>query len=403
MFLKCVRVAAVVSATVLLLSMFSGMVLAADAAAPAAPAVVAAPPPVLVHGYIQNRLYIPRGSSAEYRVERLSISAIAALPKDSTAYTEVYYQPYTTAGNANVYLESAYYDTGLGAGRIRVGKGRRMTFGMVPAYPNRKTTNYGEVAEAFTQDRIQGVQYLVQKGVMDSGISLYNGYRLGVRNIGDVPGDTLRTAAINAPNTPSTPGAGRMFVVPHLCFREADSSLRPSNKLAVSARLGGKWNSGFKAGASVSIGKLDDADLALLKPAGTLGGVAGLVSAGATKKTMDVWGLDASYKHRSGFVLQGEYYKATVSELDYNAWDVLAGFEAKNGWKFFARYGLQNMDTPLTANPLSWDTKQLSLSVVEPLRKGLWLQYEYEKNMEDTNTGADIPNDIFFVELFSGF
>jgi hypothetical protein len=350
---------------------------------------------------MQNRLYLADRASAEYRLERLSLSAIAALPKDSTAYTEVYYQPYTTVGNANVYLESAYYETGAGAGRIRVGKGRRMTFGMVPAYPNRKTTNYGIVAEAFTQDRPQGVQYLLQKGVMDSGISVHNGYRLGIRNIGDVPGDTLRTAGETTPSTLDL--TKRLNVVPHLCFREADSSLRPSNKLAVSARLGGKWNCGLKAGVSMSVGKLDDADLALLKPGGTLGGVAGLVSAAATKNTMNVFGLDAGYKSPSGFVLQGEYYKATVSDLDYNAWDVLGGFEMRNGWKVFARYGTQNMDTPRTANPLSWDTKQLSLSVVQPLRKGLWMQYEYERNREGTNSGVNIPNDIFFAELFTGF
>ena len=81
--------------------------------------------------------------------------------------------------------------------------------------------------------------------------------------------------------------------------------------------------------------------------------------------------------------------------------------DAKNakGWMFFARYSKQDMPASrLSANEFSWDTKQVSLSIVQPLRKGLWLQWEYEINSEKPPVGVDTKKDnLFFVELFTGF
>lgn len=65
------------------------------------------PPAVQVHGYIQNRLYSGSGANAEFRTERVSVSAIADLPDKSVGYVEVYYLPYATS--SGLYLESAYY------------------------------------------------------------------------------------------------------------------------------------------------------------------------------------------------------------------------------------------------------------------------------------------------------
>ena len=120
----------------------AGMLLAFSMAAFAADAA----PSAQIHGYMQNRIYAGDGASPEFRSERISVSALAGLPDDSSAYVEVYYQPWASA--SGLYLESAYYDRPLGKGRLRVGKGRRITFGMTPSYPNRKTSNYGLVAEA---------------------------------------------------------------------------------------------------------------------------------------------------------------------------------------------------------------------------------------------------------------
>lgn len=380
-----VRFAAVLAATALLASVFCGLAFAADAQ------------PVQMHGYLQNRGYLAEGGNAEFRSERISISALAALPEDSSAYVEVYYHP--ALPTAGLYLESAYYDTALQQGRLRVGKGRRLNFGIVPAYPNRKTSNYGIVSEAFTQDRIQGVQYNIQKDSLDVGVSAHTAYRLGSRNIGEIPGDDVRNAA---------------HVVPHLCMREnSGTSGILSRHLQLSGRLGGKWGTGLKAGLSYSYAALDARDLAnmnattgVLAPTNPSTGVAPTnpLGGGFTSKKMNIWGVDATYKSPCGLVLQGEYYSAKVSDLEYAAWNAVLGLEMKSGWKFFTRYAEQNMNTPLTDNPLSWDTKQISVSLVQPLRKALWIQYEYEFNMENTDVGRDvIDNNIFFVELFTGF
>jgi len=389
-------------AATLLLGIVSSMVLAAEAA-----------PGVQIHGYMQNRVYAAAGANAEFRSERISVSAATALPNESNAYVELYYHPWSNApagGTAGgIYLESAYYDTPLGDGRLRIGKGRRMTFGITPSYPNRKTSNYGIVAEAFTQDRIQGVQYMIQKEVLDFGIGIQSGYRLGNRRIGEIPGDNLRNAC---------------HQVQHLAFRDngsgGGSPDEMSQKPEVSARLGGKWPGGFKGGISYSLGRIDQRDIAelggavpagytltnLLRPKNPITGASPTTSllSGATSKKRNVGGLDFMYTGPEGFVAQGEYYRAKVSDIKYKAWNLLAGFNPPQGWKFFVRYSKLDMPSAiLSDNPLSWDAKQISLSAVQPLRKALWIQYEYEINSEKTDTGESVKNNLFFVELFSGF
>jgi hypothetical protein len=350
-------------------------------------------PAVQVHGYMQNRFYFAPGATPEFRPERISVSATAELPSNSTAYVEVYYHPWASA--SGLYLESAYYETQLGPGKIRVGKGRRMTFGITPFHSNRKTSNYGIVSEAFTQDRIQGVQYMVQKGTLDAGIALHTGYRLGVRQIGEIPGDTERN---------------KLYSVQHLCLRDPASGSgtpdsRQNSKLELSMRIGGRWQNGLKAGVSAALGRIDDADLKNLTTSAptnvlTPGGSPPLLP-GATSKTRRVLGFDFTYKHPEGFVAQGELYASKLSSLNYNAWNILVGWEPPVGWRFFARYAQQNMGAAANpANPLSRDTRQLSLSALQPLRKGLWMQYELELNTEKP---GKVRNNVFFAELFSAF
>lgn len=379
-------------------------------------------PVISVHGYMLNRIYSAPGTSPEYRAERISVSTIAVLPNASTAYVELYYHPWapTPFGTSGIYLESAYYDAPLGGhaqgstlgeyGNLRVGKGRRLTFGITPAYPNRKTTNYGIVSEAFTQDRIQGVQYYYVHDYVDSGITVQTGYRLGVRQIGEIPGDTPRNAT---------------HQVPHLAFRDPQSGsgvpdTRQNQKLGIAARLGGVWPVvGLRGGISGYLGTLDNQDLVnlttsapgnVLSPVNPLNPGAGptpaLLPAGTTSHKMNVLGLDLSYKNQpTGIVAQGEWYSAKVSTLPYKAWNALVGWEADgmNSWRAYVRYGRQDMGIARTANPLTWDTEQWSLSFVQPLYKNVWLQYEAEINNEQSNTGAHVKNNLYFVELFSGF
>ena len=375
----------------------------------AAAVAPAGPPKIDVHGYMQNRVYSGSGLNPQFRSERISISTLATFANNSNAYVEVYYHPWVNTNG--LYLESAYYDAPVGDGRIRVGKGRRTTFGMTPAYPNRKTSNYGIVSEAFTQDRIQGIQYMSSKGSVDLGLSVHTGYRLGNRGIGEVPGDAGRNATHS---------------VPHLALRDPHSgggnpnflgvSGQLSRKLQFSGRLGTNW-SGLKAGLSASIGTLDPRDLTNMRTVAGAGGYNPLAVANpldpslpiepllstATSRDMNQWGLDVTKLWPCGLVTQGEFYEASASNLDYNAWNVLGGFVWPTGWKLFARYSQQNMHTPRTNNPLTWDVQQISLSLVQPLGKSVWIQYEYELNDENTNTGATVSNNLFFVELFTGF
>ncbi|MBP6964124.1 MAG: hypothetical protein KBC96_06945 [Armatimonadetes bacterium] len=368
-----------------------------------------APPKIDVHGYMQNRFYMGEGASGEFRSERISISTLATFADTSNAYVELYYHPWVNTNG--LYLESAYYDKPIEVGKLRIGKGRRQAFGITPAYPNRKTSNYGIVSEAFTQDRVQGVQYIGSKNNMEAALAVHTAYRLGTRAIGEIPGDTPR----NALGVPQ-------HQVPHLALRDPHSgsgnqafsavSGQLSQKLQFSGRIGGTW-SGVKAGLSYSYAKLDSRDMAnlrdpaadaVLRPSNPITGAASApLLPGATDNTMSQLGFDFMRKWPCGFVLQGEYYDAKVSSLDYDAWNVVLGQEFKNGWKLFARYAQQNMDTPLANNPLTWDVQQVSLSMVQPIAKSVWLQYEYEINNEDALGGGKVDNDLFFIELFSGF
>ncbi len=353
-----------------------------------------APPAVEIHGYMQNRIYTGSGANTQFRSERISLSALGRLPEDSNAYVEVYYHPW--APSSGLYLESAYYDRPVDEdNRLRIGKGRRLTFGITPAYPNRKTSNYGIVSETFTQDRIQGIQYYTTKGVFDFGVSLHTGYRLGTRNVGEIPGDSLRNP---------------MHQVPHLALRDLPGEL--SDEIQLSARIGGRWAGDLTAGISGSFGALDSRDVAALAGTGTslrpinpftgVNAVSALIP-GNTDDSFSQWGVDIMKKWDNGWVAQAEWYTGTAATLDFDAWNVLGGYFFPNGWKAFVRYSKKNMDTPLTDNPLSWDLNQTSISVVQPIGKSVWLQYEYEINGEDTNTGQSVGNNIFFVELFAGF
>ncbi|MHB1456584.1 MAG: hypothetical protein ACYC0V_06685 [Armatimonadota bacterium] len=374
--------------------------------------LMAADNSVELHGYMQNRFYSGSGANTQFRSERISLIAKAALPNDSLAYVEVYYHPWTSSNG--LYLESAYYETPVADSKLKIGKGRRTTFGMTPSYGNRKTTNYGIVAEAMTQDRVQGVQYAGKNGQFDYALGLHTGYRLGIRNIGDIPGDDLR-------NTATSSVAGN--VVPHLCFRDPHSGggnatqtpNQLSSKVQVSGRVGATITKGLTAGLSGSFATLDARDLAningsagsdnVLRPRNPITGVFPTtpLGGGFSDDKMSQIGLDLTYKMPKGLVFQTEWYRSNVSSLDYNAWDILGGYEMASGWKFYVRYSKQDMDLVPTDNPLSWDVNQTSLSAVQPLRKNLWLQYEYEINKEKTNTGGSVANDIFFVELFSAF
>ena len=325
---------------------------------------------VELHGYMQNRFYANPKDSARFISFRTSLSAVAQLGKDGTGYAEIYYHP-NSAGSA-VYMESAYVDLPLAEGRIRIGKGRQLSFGMVPAYGNRKTTLYGSVSELFTADRIQGFQYAYKKGTFNVGASLFTDLRLNMRPLGTFPG-------------------GGATVVNH--FAERDLQGASSGNLAGSVKVGVSTPC-LQAHASASVGKLVPADANL---------IAGQYGVVTTNTDHNKYGVDANYA--SGpFIGQVQWYQGNYSFLKITGYSALVGYQPKDERRFYIRYTALNNNQPANVNQLTWDTQQLTVGIVQPIRKGVWAELEYQKNWESTGGGApQVNNDLLFLEFFTGF
>lgn len=340
--------------------------------------------PTEIHGWMLNRFYAEPGN-AHFEMERISISGSQQLEPDINAYVEWYYHNWVNRKpslGSPWFLDSAFVNYKDPSGNnLRFGKGRNNAFGIVPAYPNRRHSEYGLVSETFTQERIVGLQYFGTFADKKTGfgIAAYNELTPGTRFSG-----TDQAFFRDDP------------VVPHLADKGEGKNLAFSGRLTYPVVKGGRL------GASFATGKLRASDIAFL--AGK-----DLVAAGTTVDKNNRWGVDFDYKHPKGFVGQAEYYAASESTLDFTGWDALVGYEPKDpmGIKLYARYGQLDLDPPaVTANTFTWDQQQLILSAVKPLRpnKPIWLQVEWLRNMEDPPAGvSNVDNDVFFLEVFTGF
>ncbi|BCW98101.1 MAG: hypothetical protein KatS3mg024_0928 [Armatimonadota bacterium] len=345
---------------------------------------------VVWHGYAQHRFYSPQGGAARFRVDRVSLSATAQIDPNTTAYVEWYFHNYVAAVSAaepyRTYLESAYADFKLPVGTLRVGKGRRMAFAITPSYPARKLSNYGIFSEAFTQDRAQGIQYFVNapdKGY-EAGIALLTGMRIGNRGIGDVTLDGTNT-------------------VKSLADRDVPHDINES--LQVDAKLGLLNKSGARVGITGSLGHLDRSDLDFLNGTETVGSTTVARFAGPhTSRTHNRYGAYFTYPWKD-YIAQGMYIQAKTSDIKHAGFELLAGYSPKGMKpKAYVRYAGVDIDIPVTASQYTWDKRQLGLSVVKPLKPTVWLQFEYERNMESQPAGTPkVKNDLAFVEIFTGF
>lgn len=373
-------------------------------------------PSVEVHGWSLTRYYVNTtvdatrdsltgvvtGEEEDSHVEweRFSVSGKASLADGKQVYGEVYLHPWLPNGHPSfLYLESLYVDFPVAEGaKVRVGKGRSNAFGIVPGYGNRKTTNYGPLAESFTMDRALGVQLLQQRGDDSFALGIFNSQRPGSRLIGMAADSQLDMGSVSS------------TTVVHLTDR--DSPANRSGELEVSTRLGRQMGD-FNVGLSGRLGGLDDTDAAFLAGA--------FPSYNGTNRTRTAYGLDATYK-RAPYYATAEFYGGTVGGIRQSGYAVLLGVEptpqCPGFWRdmsgackgLFVRYTDLNMGAPTDlAKSLTWDTEQWSVSYVLPLRckylpLAKWLQFEYERNTEDFPAGADdVPNDMFFVEMFSAF
>jgi hypothetical protein len=345
---------------------------------------------VVWHGYAQHRFYAPQGGAARFRVDRVSLSATAQIDANTTAYVEWYFHNYVAAVSAaepyRTYLESAYADFKLPAGTLRVGKGRRMAFAITPSYPNRKLSNYGIFSEAFTQDRAQGIQYFVNapdKGY-EAGIALLTAMRIGNRGIGDVTLDGTNT-------------------VKSLADRDIPHDINES--LQIDAKIGLLNKAGARLGITGSFGHLDRSDLDFLNGTEVVSGVPVARFAGShTSRKHNRYGAYFTYPWKD-YIAQGMYIEGKTSDIKQTGFELTAGYSPKGMKpKAYVRYAGVDIDLPVTASQYTWDKRQLGLSVVKPLKPTVWLQVEYERNVESQPAGtAKVKNDLAFVELFTGF
>jgi len=377
----------------------------------------AGPPAVEVHGwnltryYFNTDVYATRDGTGQVsgeedeshlEWERFSLSSKVRLADGKKAYAEIYIHPWLPNDHPSyLYLESLYLDIPADEKTtVRIGKGRSTAFGIVPGYGNRKTTNYGPLAETFTMDRALGIQVMHKDGPNTVNVGLFNSQRPGNRLIGMAADSQIEGGAVG------------VVTVPHLVNR--DSPAERSGELELSARLGRQMGD-LNVGLSGRGGAIDETDAAFL--AGVFPTYNG------TNKTRLYAGFDATYKSMP-WLVTGEYYGVTLGGIRQSGYAILVGVEPTKEctgiWRelsgackgIFVRYTDLDIGVdPMVNNPYTWDIQQWAVSYVLPL-KGIglnvpyfkWLQFEYERNNEDVPDGADEnPNDVFVVELFGAF
>jgi hypothetical protein len=415
----------------LVLALVALCVLGAGAAACAAEQQ--GPPAVEVHGWMLTRYYVntvvdatrdslgritSKQEEDAVKTERISLSGLARLANGKTAYAEIYIHPWLMNFNPQpgtplapvkaatepsaLYLESLYVDIPAGPGaKFRIGKGRNMAFGIVPTYGNRKTSNYSPLAEMYTMDRVLGIQYMQTRGKDSLAFAILNSPRPGTRSIGQAADVQLDR------NTLST------TTVTHLTDRDVPADR--SGELEFSTRLGRQMGV-VNTGISGRIGAMDKTDAAFL--------ASKFPTYNGSNRTLLRYGLDTTYSAMP-FYGTFEYYAGSTGGIRHSGWAVLLGVEPSAQctapWRsmsgackgLFVRYGALDIDVPPIADvkkSITWDTRQLAVSYVYPLRMKRytslpkWLQFEYERNKDEAPGGLqEIPNNLLFVELFSAF
>ena len=84
---------------------------------------------------------------------------------------------------------------------------------------------------------------------------------------------------------------------------------------------------------------------------------------------------------------------------------MLLGYQPKDKIRGYVRWSALSNGSMnnRTASQLTWPTRQFTVGIIKPLRPGMWVELDYEKNMETTAGLPKPKNDLLFLELFTGF
>ena len=335
-----------------------------------------------IKGYTRLRYLVLPQEADTFRFDELSLDITNTF--SDTMWGEVGALIY----GGNTYLFEHLYIGFKGLplnGTLLVGQTRNNAFGMVPSYGNRKTTNYGIVSDAFTHDRILGLQYLGKLDILDFAVAVHNGYALGTRYAGE------GTNRVNFM-------ADRDSTLGTFQGRDASDNKEVSGRIGISTLV-----KGLNYGVSGSAGQLSTADVNFLIANSTCTEHPTYYS-----KKKARFGADIRYI-TGPFTIQGEAYEGKTSELTTTGWQVLGlykwAYVPEKTMDFYARYGeLGPQDITATAKSYTWDMTQTVFGFIYYLTKGAWLQTECEINDEKPPAGVDkIKNNVYFTELFVAF
>ncbi len=320
---------------------------------------------VQTHGFVLVR-GIATSNEYSARIERYGIQFKEKVNDEFDWLTEIYIHPQLGWGAG--YMESAYLNWDLSKRvpwnfKIRIGKGRNYAYGQTPDYSRRLTSDYSLYSEAFTQQRVLGVQTFSQFGKVQLAVAVINPY----------------TCAAGAASRQLPDFALGNFLRVPISDRDNDNSTL--NRLAVSGRLGYVYDV-LNVGANVYVSSPQDN------------------VAGAKMRA----GIDAEAKLSNGLIGQVQYTMAktafdadadgTLEDLDHMGAEALVGYEVgKCG--LYARYGMVTYDDQLQA------LNSTMVSAVYKITPRIHFRLEGLINGEDTDATqgwAESKNNVLFFE-----
>ncbi len=292
---------------------------------------------------------------------------------------------------------------------FRIGKWYRSAFGIPPKYPNRKISDYSLVAEAFTHDRVTGIEYISSfSGMINFAVSVFNGLRIGDRPFGP-------NNPVNPPKVKIIADREMFGVGPGPLSEVTDND---KNK-GVSVKLGYQWPAGVSySKAYHSNGKYFQFDIF-----GTNGN---RLTNGDLKTLTDSNKLNIPVdlfknrnKYRAGadmrvilgrFSSDAEFFYGYTGGLEITGFHILGVYKVLPGrFDFLARYAeldthedFSNHRFDSEAYSALWNKRQIQLSLKTYLAKWAWIQTEYYFNFEGPKGDVKwnkVKNDVFFIEF----